>query len=71
MRAAILSSACSKVDNTLLETAEDLIARKVLFYAFEAIACGSWREKLQNPEVSARVVAVASDEVHCVSKWSA
>lgn len=69
VRAAILSSAASKVDRTLLATAEDLIASKFLFCAPEAIVCSSWRKELQRPEVSARIVAVAIDEAHCVSKW--
>ena len=42
----------------------------LLFTAPEAIVgVEKWRAVLLNPPLSKRVVAVAIDEAHCVSKW--
>lgn len=69
VKAAILSSAASKVDRTLTATEEDLSTCRLLFCAPEAVLCSTWRETVQSKDVAERVVAVAVDEAHCVSKW--
>lgn len=68
VKAAIMSS-MGGVEKDLLATADDLERSSFLFCAPEAIVCGRWRESLEKPELSDRVVAVAIDEAHCVSKW--
>ena len=69
IKAAILSSATSKVDRTLMATEEDLSTCRLLFCAPETVLCSKWRETVQSKDVADRVDAVAVDEVHCVSKW--
>ena len=64
VKAAIMSSA-SGAEKGLLATDEDLCNSSLLFCAPEA----KWREALEKPELSGRVVAVIIDEAHCVSKW--
>ena len=66
---AILSTAAGKVDKTLTATEEDLKTSRLLFTSPEAILCSAWRESVQSKGVAERVVAVAIDEAHCVSKW--
>ena len=68
MKAVIMSS-MGGVEKDLFATADDLQKSSFLFCAPEAIVCGRWREALEKPELSDRVVAVAIDEAHCVSKW--
>ena len=51
-----------------LAAEEELSKSKLLFCAPEALLCGRWREALEQPNISCRVVAVISDEAHCVSK---
>ena len=54
---------------TLTATEEDLKTCRLLFTSPEAILCSAWRESVQSKDVTERVVAVAIDEAHCVSKW--
>ena len=58
VKAAIMSS-MGGVEKDLLATADDLQKSSFLFCAPEAIVCGRWREALEKPELSDRVVAVA------------
>ena len=58
MKAVIMSS-MGDVEKDLLTTADDLKKSGFLFCAPEAIVCGMWREALEKPELSDRVVAVA------------
>ena len=69
VNAAILSNAAGKVEKSLIATEEDLSASRFLFCAPEAILCSAWRETIQRKDLSERIVAVAVDEAHCVSKW--
>lgn len=69
VKAAILSTAAGKVDKTLTATEEDLTTCRLLFCAPEAVLCSTWRDTVQSKDLAERVVAVAIDEAHCVSKW--
>ena len=71
MQAAIMSTigACGTECNSLLATEKDMSKSKLLFCAPEALVRGKWREALEQPELSYRIVAVVIDEAHCVSKW--
>ena len=71
VEAAIMSTtaACGMECRSLLATEEDLSKSKLLFCAPEALLRGRWREALEQPKLSCRIVAVVIDEAHCVSKW--
>ena len=72
VRAAILTTStdrCRVPDKTLIVTDGDHESTSILFCAPEAILGTKWRESLQSPAVLDRIVAVAIDEAHCVSKW--
>lgn len=71
-RAAILTTSAesSRVpDKSLIATDSDLADASYLFSAPEAILGSRWREALQSCAVRERIIAVAIDEAHCVSKW--
>ena len=60
------------MDKELLPMDGDVVAGKLsqLSCAPEAIVgCEKWRELLLRPRLSEWIVAVATDEAHCVSKW--
>ena len=61
-------SSMGGVEKDLLATTENLENSSFLFCAPEAIVSGRWREALEKPELTGRVVAVIIDEAHCVSK---
>ena len=65
----ILSSQTSVADK--LTVSVNIINQySILFCAPEAIVgVEKWREILSNTSTSERMVAVAVDEAHCVSKW--
>ena len=72
VRAAIYEWTQRCVDKELLPMDGDVVAGKLsqLFCALEAIVgCEKWRELLLRPPLSERIVAVAIDKAHCVSKW--
>ena len=64
-------SSGNRVDKEYVTTNEDLQKSSLLhvFCAPEAIDLGNWRDVIAKPEISARIVAVVVDEVHCLSKW--
>ena len=41
----------------------------LLFSVPEAVFGHKWRDSIENPDVSDRIVAIVIDEAHCVSKW--
>ena len=60
------------ISKDLLATEEVVVAGKVslLYCAPEAvIGTEKWRSLILLPSVKQRVVAIAIDEAHCVSKW--
>lgn len=70
--AAIIGYSSAVTDQKLLATVKDVAAGKysLLFSAPEAIiGVEKWREIVQIPPLSERIVVVAVDEAHCVSKW--
>ena len=57
------------VREELRATENDMSKCSLLYCAPEALISSRWREALENPLFSDRVVAVVVDEAHCVSKW--
>ena len=68
VRAAIITSG-GGVEKALLATEEDLAKCSHLYCAPEALVRSKWREVLEKPVISDRIVAVVVDEAHCVSQW--
>ena len=64
----VLSWSQSGVEN-LLAADVNLRNDKLLFCSPEVLARVRWREAIDDPAVSSRIVAVAVDEAHCISKW--
>ena len=50
-------------------TNDDLATCSLLFCLPEVLMSSKWREALEMPIISGRVVTVVVDEAHCVSKW--
>ena len=72
MTAAILSGHPGVAIELQASSVPDVCAIKfsLLYAAPEAIiSVEKWRTVLLNPPLSERIVAVAIDEAHCVSKW--
>lgn len=70
VRAAIVASgAGSGVDQELCATEDDFLHSSFLFCTPEWLVGSKWRDLLESPVISERIVAVAVDEAHCVSKW--
>ncbi len=64
------SSSGSIVTPELQATSTSFISDSLLFCAHEALfETNKWRERLEIPAVSTRIVAIMIDEAHCVSKW--
>jgi len=68
VKAAIITSG-GGVEKELLAGDDDLSSSSLLFCAPEAIIGSRWRDEIEKPAVSSRIVAVVIDEAHCVSKW--
>lgn len=66
-RAAILTSESSVPDAGLIASSADLSLATHLFSSPEALVGYKWRDAVE--KIRDRVVAVAIDEAHCVSKW--
>lgn len=70
VRAAIVTPGTSSgVDKELRATEEDFSCCSFLFCTPEALVTLRWRDTVESPVISGRIVAVAVDEAHCVSKW--
>lgn len=67
--AAVVTTARGSVMNHSVASERDLEVSSLLFCAPEALVGSKWREELETPTISDRIVAVAIDGVHCVSKW--
>ena len=67
--ASILNTTGGSIPKALLATEDDLTKCSILFSSPEALVSSKWREVLEKPSISGRIVAVVVDEVHCISKW--
>ena len=56
------------VDRELLASEADLADCSLLYCAPEALVMSQWREMLEKPVISGRIVAVVVDGAHCVSQ---
>ena len=68
IRSAILASGRG-VNQDVVAKDEDLSTCSLLYCSPEALVSMKWREVIEMPVVFSRIVAVAVDEAHCVSKW--
>lgn len=65
-----MMSSQREVDKQLLVSDQRYDTYSLLFAAPEAvIGERKWKEKLSEAPLHNRIVAVAIDEAHCVSKW--
>ena len=69
VNAAIITSAGGGIQKELVASERNLEKSSLLFCAPEALIGLRWRDALEMPVISNRIVAVVIDEVHCVSKW--
>ena len=67
--AIVASGAGSGIDQELRAQDNDLLRCSFLFCTPESLVGSKWRDTLESPVISERIVAVAVDEAHCVSKW--
>ena len=68
VKSSIITSR-SDLAKPLLATESSLCTDSLLFCAPEALVLQRWRDALDDPTVSERIIAVVIDEAHCVSKW--
>ena len=66
--AAIISGS-DRIEKSHLATEQKLKDYRVLFTVPEAILGHKWRDCIEKPDISNRIVAIVVDEAHCVSKW--
>lgn len=67
--AAILSSDTHKLHRSLLAAEDELASYSHLYCSPEAVVGEKWHEICTRPSISQRLIAIAIDEAHCVSKW--
>ena len=67
--AAIITAGSGGVERELLATEEDLAECSLLYSAPEALIRSKWRELLEKPVITSRIVAVVIDEAHCLCMW--
>ena len=53
----------------IIATEGDLFTCSHLYCSPESLLRSKWREVLEKPAISKRIVAVVIDEAHCVSQW--
>ena len=68
VKCSIVTSSKS-IEKDLLATPDSLLSDSLLFCTPEALVRSKWRDAIDDPRVSDRIVAFVVDEAHCVSKW--
>lgn len=68
MKASIITSSTG-ISQENRTTYHSFSTDSIFFCAPEALVTTKWRDAIDKPEFSERVVAVVVDEAHCVSKW--
>ncbi len=68
VKASIITSSTS-ICKENRATDHNFSTDSIFFCAPEALTNTKWRDAIDKPEFSVRVVAVVVDEAHCVSKW--
>lgn len=69
VKAAIISGGAGEFDEELLAKDTDLDECSLLFGAPEAFLRSKWRDTMEKPSITQRIVAVVIDEAHCVTMW--
>ena len=69
LSAIAASGGGDRINQELLASEEYMPAYSVLLCTAEAEVGSKWRDTLESPTISNRMVVVAVDEAHCVSKW--
>ena len=69
VKAAIISGGAGGFDEELIARESDLEECSLLFGAPEAFLKSKWREAMEKPCITQRIVAVVIDEAHCVTMW--
>ena len=68
VKSNIISSG-SGISRDVLGTESSLCSESILFCTPESLIRSKWRNAVENPKVSERIVAIVVDEAHCISKW--
>ena len=68
VKASIITSGTG-IGKEFLSSETSLTTDSLFYCAPEALVTSKWRDLLEKPEISSRIVAVVVDEAHCVSKW--
>ena len=71
MCSIISSRSSDNIMKEFLANSSSFMSDSLLFCSPEAILQSKWRDIIEKPGVSERIVAVVIDESHCVSKWYA
>ena len=69
VKAAIISGGAGGFDEDFIAKDKDLEECSLLFGAPEAFLRSKWRDTMEKPCISQRIVAVVIDEAHCVTMW--
>ena len=68
VKCSVITSS-SDVEKNLIATHSSLSSDSLLFCTPEALVRSKWRDAIDDPVVSGRIVALVIDEAHRVSKW--
>ena len=68
VKCSIVTSS-SGIEKDFLATQDSLSSDSLLFCTPEALVRSKWRDTIDDPTVSDRIVALVIDEAHCISKW--
>ena len=68
VKCSVITSS-NDVEKDLLATCSSLSSNSLLFCTPEALVRSKYRDAVDDPVVSGRIVALVIDEAQCVSKW--